>query len=111
MRELKGRAHAINGMPDHVHMLVSLPPTISISEALGFIKVNSSGWVHQKWPDSPFAWQLGYGAFSVSKSQVPAVTKYIRNQEQHHRKFTYKQEFLDLLRKHDIPYDERYVWE
>ena len=111
VRELKGRAHAINGMPDHVHMLVSLPPTISISEALGFIKANSSGWVHQKWPDSPFAWQLGYGAFSVSKSQVPAVTKYIRNQEQHHRKFTYKQEFLDLLRKHDIPYDERYVWE
>ena len=111
MRELKGRAHAINGMPDHVHLLVSLPPVISISEALGFIKANSSGWVHQKWPDSPFAWQLGYGAFSVSKSQVPAVMKYIHNQERHHRKFTYKQEFLDFLRKHAIPYDERYVWE
>src|SRR5262249_31797262 len=67
-RELKGKAYAVNGMPGHIHMLVSLPPVISISEALRFIKANSSGWVHEKWPTLPsFAWQLGYGAFSVSK--------------------------------------------
>ncbi|HEV2990856.1 MAG TPA: IS200/IS605 family transposase, partial [Candidatus Angelobacter sp.] len=68
-RELKGKALAINGMKEHVHLLVSLPPTISISDALRFIKANSCSWVHEKWPRrSAFAWQLGYGAFSVSTS-------------------------------------------
>ena len=99
-------------MPDHVHMLVSLPPVVSISEALGFLKANSSGWIHEKWPElASFAWQLGYGAFSVSKSGVPAVLRYINNQEKHHRKLTYKEEFVAFLRKYGIEYDERYLWE
>ena len=111
-REIKGTAVAINGMEDHVHLLVSLPPTISVSDALGFIKTNSSKWVHQKWPRrSSFAWQLGYGAFGVSKSNIPEVEDYIRRQEKHHRKLTYKEEFLAFLRKHGIDYDERYVWD
>ena len=111
-RELKGKALAFNGMEEHVHLLVSLPPTISISDALRFIKANSCKWVHEKWPQrSGFAWQLGYGAFSVSKSNLPEVVDYIRHQEQHHHKFNYQEEFLGLLRKHGVEYDERYVWD
>jgi len=111
-RELKGKAHAINGMEDHVHLLVSLPPTVSLADALRFIKSNSCKWVHEKWPQrSTFAWQLGYGAFSVSKSNVPEVMEYIHNQEKHHKKFTYQEELLTLLRKHGIEYDERYMWD
>ncbi len=84
----------------------------SVSDALGFIKTNSSKWVHQKWPRrSSFAWQLGYGAFGVSKSNIPEVEDYIRRQKKHHRKLTYKKEFLAFLRKHGTDYDERYVWD
>jgi REP-associated tyrosine transposase len=110
-RELKGKAYGINGTADHVHMMISLPPLVSISEALRFIKSNSSGWVHDKWPRRSFAWQLGYGAFSVSKSNVPEVMKYLANQEAHHRKWTFKDEFIDFLAKHEIDYDERYIWQ
>jgi putative transposase len=110
-RELKGKAYGINGTPDHVHLLISLPPIVSISEALRFIKSNSSGWVHDKWPRRSFAWQLGYGAFSVSKSNAPGVLMYVGNQEAHHRKRNFKDEFVDLLRKHEIEYDERYIWD
>ncbi|HVS80218.1 MAG TPA: transposase [Pyrinomonadaceae bacterium] len=93
-------------------MLISLPPVVSISEALRFIKANSSGWVRDKWPRRrTFAWQLGYGAFSVSKSNVPEVLKYIRNQEAHHRRVTFKDEFIDFLVKQEIEYDERYIWD
>ncbi len=109
-RELEGKAYRINGTSDHVHMLVSLPPAVSVSEALRFIKSNSSGWVHKKWPRRSFAWQLGYGAFNVSKSNIPEVLKYIANQEAHHRGATLTVEFVDFLRKHEIEYDERYIW-
>lgn len=108
-RELRGKAYGINGTNDHVHMLISLPPNISTSDALRFIKANSSGWVSDKWKKA-FAWQLGYGAFSVSKSNVPEVLRYIANQEKHHRRVTFKNEFVDFLRAHDIDYDERYIW-
>ena len=108
-RELNGKAYGINGTTDHVHMLVSLPATVAIADALRFIKSNSSGWVREKWKKT-FAWQLGYGAFSVSKSNVPDVLKYIANQERHHRRVAFKDEFIDFLRKHEIDYDERYIW-
>jgi putative transposase len=108
-RELKGKAYGINGTSDHVHMLISLPANVSISEAMRFIKSNSSGWVNDKWRKA-FAWQLGYGAFSVSKSNMPAVLKYIAQQEAHHRRISFKDEFVDFLRKHEIEYDERYIW-
>ena len=110
-RELKGKSYGVNGTIDHVHMLISLPPKVSISEALRFIKSNSSGWVHDKWPKrKSFSWQLGYGAFSVSKSNVPSVLNYIRNQEAHHRKTSFKEEFVEFLVKNEIDYDERYIW-
>ena len=110
-RELKGKAYGINGTSDHVHMLISLPPIQSISDALRFLKSNSSGWVHDRWPERrAFSWQLGYGAFSVSKSSVPDVLKYIQNQETHHRRTTFKEEFVDFLVKNEIEYDERYIW-
>ncbi len=109
-RELKGKSYGMNGTSDHIHMLISLPPGVSISDALRFIESNSSGWVHDKWTRKSFAWQLGYGAFSVSKSNVPEVLNYIRNQERHHRKITFTEEFIDFLVKHEIEYDERYIW-
>jgi REP element-mobilizing transposase RayT len=109
-RELNGKAYGINGVADHVHMLVNLPPTVSISDALRFLKSNSSGWVHDKWPRKAFAWQPGYGAFSVSKSNVPGVLKYIENQQAHHRRVSFKEEFVAFLRAHEIAYDERYLW-
>lgn len=108
-RELEGKAYGINGTSDHVHMLVNLPAKVSISDATRFIKANSSGWARDKWKRL-FSWQLGYAAFSVSKSNVPQVLRYITNQETHHNKVAFKQEFLDLLDKHGIAYDERYLW-
>ena len=109
-RELNGKAYGINGIEDHVHMLVNLPPTVAVADALRFIKSNSSGRVHDKWPRKAFAWQPGYGAFSVSKSNVPGVMKYIENQPAHHRRVSFKEEFVAFLRAHEIEYDERYLW-
>jgi putative transposase len=111
VREIKGKAYIINGTADHVHLLVSLPPTIALSEAMKIIKANSSRWVGDKWRSRrDFGWQTGYGAFSVSKSNVPGVIKYIQNQEEHHRKISFKEELIEFLRKHEIEYDERYIW-
>jgi REP element-mobilizing transposase RayT len=112
LRELRGTALQVGGMLDHVHILCSLPPTISISKALQVIKANSSGWLHETWPERrAFAWQAGYGAFSVSRSSCDSVQRYIVNQQEHHRRLTFKEEFIRLLKKHGIEYDERYLWE
>jgi len=108
-RELKGKAYGINGTNDHVHMLISLPPNVSTSDGLRFIKANSSGWMRERWK-RVFAWQLGYGAFSVSKSNAPTVLKYIAAQEVHHKRVTFKDEFEALLRRHEIDFDKRYMW-
>jgi hypothetical protein len=76
------------------------------------LKSNSSGWVHDTWPErSAFAWQVGYGAFSVSQSNVPEVLEYIARQEEHHRRTTFKEEFIAFLKRHELEYDERYIWE
>lgn len=112
VKNIGGKALLINGMPDHVHLLVSLPATLSITDAVRLIKTNSSRWVHQTWQTRrSFAWQTGYGAFSVSLSNKDAVYKYIAKQEWHHRKKSFQEEFLDFLKKHGIEYDERYVWD
>jgi putative transposase len=108
-KELKGKPLAINGMSEHIHLLVSLPPTVSISDALKFLKANSSKWMSERF-GKPFAWQIGYGAFSVSRSNVDAVVKYIQNQEEHHQKYDFKEEFLKLLRSHEVKFDEKYLW-
>ena len=98
--ELEIYVHEIGGMEDHVHMLIQLPPTIALSNAVSKIKASSSKWMGRR-----FAWQRGYGGFGVSKSTLNDVVRYIRNQEEHHRKRSYKQEFIALLEKHGIRYD------
>ena len=100
------------GMPDHLHLLVSLDRQISVSEALREIKSNSSRWIHESFPRlSRFAWQNGYAAFSVSCSQIQCVRDYINNQERHHRKRSFQEELLWLLELHRVEFDERYLWD
>ena len=100
----------IGGMPDHVHLLFALHRTRSISKVVEEVKKESSIWAKDIFhPD--FYWQSGYGAFSVSPSNVPAVVNYIENQEEHHRVKTYKDELRQTFRKHGIEWDERYVWD
>jgi REP element-mobilizing transposase RayT len=102
----------IDAMPDHVHLLISLPATKALADVLRVLKANSSKWVHETWAARrDFTWQKGYGSFSVSQSNVEAVRQYIRNQEEHHRKTTFHDEFIEFLRRHEIPFDERYLWE
>ena len=102
----------IGGMPDHIHMAVGGPPTLAVSKALQHIKGGSSKWMKETFPRTgKFAWQDGYGAFAVSKSGLPALTVYIEKQREHHRKTTFKEEFLALLALHEIEYEERYLWD
>jgi REP element-mobilizing transposase RayT len=111
VRKLHGKVIESNARPDHVHCLLSLPPTLAVAEALRVLKSNSSLWAHETRRRATFAWQTGYGAFSVSQSNVPAVVRYIRNQDQHHRKVSFQEEFIAFLKRHGIEYDERYIWE
>ena len=112
VRELKGKPVTVDGTHDHVHLLLWMPPTISISETMRVLKANSSKWVNQERSPKPtFAWQTGYGAFSVSHSSAPSVVKYIRGQEEHHKKVSFQEEFVSFLKKNGIEYDERYIWE
>ena len=105
------KALAIGGTTDHVHLLMSLPGMMSFAEAVQLIKGGSSKWVHEAFPDHrKFEWQEGYGAFSVSASRVPKAIAYINNQKDHHRKKTFQEEFRELLMKHGIEYDQRYVF-
>lgn len=111
VREIRGVARVINGTEDHVHMLASLPADISVAECLRLVKTNSSRWIHEKFAHHrSFAWQTGYGAFSVSTSNEKQVAKYIQDQERHHRRMTFEEEFIALLRKHGIAFDERFLW-
>jgi putative transposase len=110
-RQNKMKAVEIGGVADHVHLLLSLPATIPISKAMQLIKGGSSKWVHETFPNQRlFAWQEEYGAFSVSVSQLDKTIAYIRGQPEHHRKLTFQEEFLMLLKKHRVEYDERYLW-
>jgi REP element-mobilizing transposase RayT len=107
-----GKVLHVNGPNDHVHLLISQPATLATSDMLRLIKANSSKWAREKWPNrSKFGWQTGYGAFSVSQSNVKEVGRYIASQEEHHKKISFKQEFIAFLKKHGIEYDERYIWE
>lgn len=110
IKELGGKPYIVNGTQDHVHLLVSLPPKTALSDAVRFIKSNSTNFVKQKFGKDNFAWQGGYGAFSVSKSQSKAVIGYIQNQEEHHRKFDFREEFELMLKKNEVEHDARYVW-
>ncbi len=106
-RENKMKALAVGGATDHVHMLVSLPATLSIAKAVQLLKGNSSKWIHETFPKlHSFEWQEGYGAFSIGVSGVDATVSYVRNQPEHHRTKTFNEEFVSMLRKHGFDYDE-----
>ena len=100
------------GIADHVHLLVSLGRPITIADLVKQVKAASSRWVHDTFAERrEFAWQAGYGAFSVSPADAVAVVEYILNQEEHHRTTTFQDEFRDFLRRHEVAFDERYVWD
>jgi len=111
-RENHMTARCIGGVEDHVHILLSLPTTISVAKAVQLIKGGSSVWVHATFPSMhDFGWQSGYGAFSVSQSHLAATVAYIENQRKHHQCKTFQEEFLAFLKKHKVSYDERYIWD
>ena len=99
---------AAGGMPDHSHLLFLLPPSMSLADAINKFKTNSSRFVSKQGID--FNWQIGYGAFSVSASQIETVKAYIRNQREHHKKRSFEQEFVAMLKKARVPYDPKYVF-
>lgn len=102
---------AINGMPDHIHILIGLRPAQSISDLMKEVKQSSSKWINQnKLTNGHFEWQEGYGAFSYSKSQINQVINYIQNQELHHKKKTFKEEYLDFLVKFEVEYEEKFIF-
>jgi len=110
-REHRMKALTIGGVFDHVHALLSLPSTMSFAKAVQLIKGGSSKWIHDEFRHlKKFEWQEGYGAFSVSASQVARTIAYIERQKEHHRKRTFKEEFITLLDKHHVVYDPRYVF-
>ncbi|HKY27493.1 MAG TPA: transposase [Pyrinomonadaceae bacterium] len=110
-RNNRMKALAIGGTVDHLNALLSLPSTMSFAKAVQLIKGGSSKWIHDTFPQyRKFEWQEGYGAFSVSASQVRRTIAYIQNQKEHHRKRTFHEEFLKLLDKHGVDYDLRYVF-
>jgi REP element-mobilizing transposase RayT len=105
VREMHGTALIINGRADHVR----IRPIQAAAEIARVVKANSSRWAKEKW-NLRFAWQTGYGAFSVSESNVVAVSKYIATQREHHRNHTFQDEYLAFLKKNKIEFDERYIW-
>ena len=110
VRGLGGISLGINGMDDHVHLLTKLRPDKAVSDVLRDLKANSSGWMHDVFPElKDFSWQRGYGAFTVSASQVEKVREYIAKQEEHHRKQDFRDEFIGLLRKNGVEFNERYL--
>ncbi len=111
LRELRCTLLAINGMPDHVHLLIRYRADLSHSEMLQQIKGRSSKWINETWPQrGHFSWQEGYGGFTVSKSAVPEVETYIARQTEHHQRLEFKTEYLELLRRHGIEFDEHEVF-
>jgi putative transposase len=112
-RDLESVCHKVGGVSDHVHIVTSLPRPLSQSKLLEDIKKKSSKWIKEI--DSAkygkFSWQVGYGSFSVSRSNLDNVVNYVANQEEHHRKVTFQDEYRSFLDKHKVEYDERYVWD
>ncbi|MCI4650059.1 IS200/IS605 family transposase [Phaeodactylibacter sp.] len=101
----------IGGMPDHVHLFFGMRPTQSLSDLMRVVKGESSEWINKSgFCKANFSWQSGYGAFSYAKSQVPRVIRYIQNQEEHHRKKTFLEEYEDFLKAFEVEYDERFVF-
>src|SRR5437764_14629170 len=110
IRSLGGICLELNGTQDHIHLLAKLRPDRAVSDLLRDLKANASGWMHDVFPAlKDFSWQRGYGAFTVSQSNVAAVRHYIARQKEHHRKISFRDEFIQFLRENDIAYDERFI--
>ena len=110
VNDLGGMPVTIGGVEDHVHLLIGLRATHRLADVLREIKSVSSKWVHEELNKPLFSWQEGYGAFTVSPSQLDAVKRYIANQEEHHHKKTFQEEYLEFLKLSGIEYDEKYLW-
>lgn len=107
----KGRLLSAGGTRDHIHLLTSLRPKPAVADILRDVKANSSKWIHETYPDlRSFAWQDGYGAFTVSYSHLDQVRRYIAQQETHHARKTFQEEFIQFLERHGIEYDPQYIW-
>lgn len=110
-RENKIKAVCIGGTIDHSHLLISIPAAMPVAKAVQLIKGGSSKWLRENIQSlRNFAWQEGYGAFSIGASQVDDIVKYISSQEEHHRLKSFQEEYLDFLKQYKIEYDEKYVW-
>ena len=110
VRSLGGISLVLNGTEDHVHLLAKLRPDRALSDVLRKLKANATGWMHRVFPRlEDFTWQQGYGAFTVSQSNVRKVTEYIARQKQHHQKITFRDEFIEFLVANEIEFDERYI--
>ena len=110
IRNLGGVAEEIGSTDDHLHILASLRATHCLADVMREIKANSSGWIHRTFRYRRFNWQDGYGAFTVSHSDVHTIKRYIRGQREHHRKRTFMEEYLDLLKQNGAEFEERYLW-
>ena len=110
LRGLGGVAESIGGATDHVHVLASLKATHCLADIMRELKSGSSHWVHETIGIGMFGWQDGYGAFTVGRSEVDWIKQYIRQQKEHHRRKSFQEEYLELLRQSGIDFDERYVW-
>jgi REP element-mobilizing transposase RayT len=111
IRNKKQKLIAINNMPDHAHIFIGMKPSIALSDLVRDIKNNSSTFINEKkWVRRKFNWQEGFGAFSYGHSQMDAVVKYIQNQEEHHARKTFKEEYLELLKRFHVEYDEKYLF-
>lgn len=108
----KQKLMIINGMPNHVHLLIGTKPTCNLSDLVRDIKANSSKWINEKrLVHGRFEWQAGFGAFTVSQSGVKNVIKYIKNQEEHHRKKTFREEYVAFLNAYEIEYKDKYLFD
>jgi REP element-mobilizing transposase RayT len=111
VREMDGSVPIANGPTDHFHVVAILTPKVPLMDVIKSIKGSSSKWIHETFPDLPdFDWQDGYSAFTVSQSVLPQVIQYVTGQLEHHKKMTFQEELIALLKKHGVKYDERYVF-
>ena len=112
VRENEQKLYIINGMPDHIHILLSLTPSINISDLVRDIKSGSSGWINKRnFVKGKFNWQAGFGAFSYSQSQLPRVINYIKNQEEHHRIKTFQEEYKKILDEFEVEHEDKYLFD
>ena len=103
---------AINNMPDHMHILIGQRPNVALSDLVRDIKASSSGFINERrWVAGRFAWQEGFGAFSYAHSQLSTVIRYIQNQQEHHRRRTFREEYIALLERFHVPHEERYIFQ